>query len=170
MKTLKTLKTLKTVSILIIIFLSISCSKDDDSSSNALQSNTLSFKGSQIKFNSLIVDDAAPNNTSEYALSSLNDLSMVFYCKYLGTGVQDATVATVTYTADGINYYPVNNYPMLTVRGFINHSGVLYDFTSGQIKIKRTANGDQTIEISNLKLKAGADEQTLNGTINLPKS
>ena len=99
---------------------------------------------------------------------------MVFYCKYLdviGTDpLQTSADGIVTYTADAVNYNPVNNYPALTVRGYVNYENQQYFTNSGQIKIKRNASGNQTFEFVNLKFKVGTEEQLLNGTINLPKS
>lgn len=161
---------MKTLSILMFLLFAMSCSKDDNKGNeNAPQPNTLTFKGNPVTFNSLEIDDNAPNNTTFYLITTLNNLNIQFYCKYLGTGSQPNTVGEVTYTSDGVNFEPVNNYPNLTFRGYMNES-TLYNFISGQVKIKRNAAGNQAIEFVNLKLKAGDDEQTLNGTINLPKS
>ena len=159
-----------TLAILMLALFSMSCSKNDDSNKPAsIAANTLTFKGKSIVFNSLSVDDAASNGTSEYIFTTLSDLSLVFYCKYLST-VQGSSVGTVTYTTDAVDFQPVNNYPQLTIRGYINFDNLLYKTISGQVKIKRNATGNQSIEFVNLKLKAGTDEQLLNGTINLPKS
>jgi hypothetical protein len=167
---------MKTIKPLIVIFvlsiLSASCSKDDGPSATA--ENTLTFKEKPVTFNGLSIDDTAPNRTSEYIFTTSSGLSMVFYCKYLdyaGTDPrQESADGIVTYTADAVNYLPVDDYPPLTVRGYINFNNQQYLTTSGQVKIKRNDTGNQTFEFVNLKFKAGKDEQLLNGTINLPKS
>ena len=161
------------IAVLMLTLFSISCSKDEDSNKPAaiaaVQPNTLDFKGNPIVFNGLSIDDDASNGYSEYILTTLSNLSMVFYCKYIGNGLQGSNVGTVTYTTDAINYFPVNNYPQLCVRGYINYQGSVYETYSGQIKIKRNATGNQTIEFVNLTLRS-LDGGTLNGTINLPKN
>ena len=170
---MKTLKT--TIAILALSILTFSCSKDDETPAvNAPAANTLTFKGKPITFNGLSIDDAAPNRTSEYIFTTSSGLSMVFYCKYLdviGTDpLQTSADGIVTYTADAVNYNPVNNYPALTVRGYVNYENLQYFTNSGSIKIKRNDSGNQTFEFVNLKFKVGTEEQLLNGTINLPKS
>ncbi len=164
------MKTLVKISLITLLFLTISCSKADDSASSLVPPNTLTFKGNPINFNALSIDDDAPNATTFYLITSLNNLNIQFYCKYLGSAIQPNTVGVVTYTADGVNFQPVSYYPNLVVRGYINDAGVLYNFISGEIKVKRNAAGQQSIEFVNLKLQAGAEVQTLSGTINLPKS
>lgn len=114
------MKTFKVTIPILVITLLLSCSKDD-SGNNAAAENTLSFKGNPITFNSLSIDDEAPNNTSEYIFTTTSGLSMVFYCKYIGTGIQNGSIGTVTYTTYEVDYQPVNNYPQLTVRGYINY-------------------------------------------------
>ena len=164
-----------TISILLLSIFTISCSKKDDAPAVvAPDANTFTFKGSQITFNSITVDDAAPNRTSEYIFTTTSGVSMTFYCKYLdvlGTDPRQSSAdGIVTYTADAVNYNPVNNYPPLTVRGYLNDQWAQYNTNSGQVKIKRNDTGDQIFEFVNFKVKAGNDEQLLNGTINLPKS
>ena len=170
---MKTLKT--TIAILALSILTFSCSKNDDTQLASIPAaNTLTFKGKPITFSGLSVNDAAPYRTSEYTFTTVSGLSMVFYCKYLdviGTDpLQTSADGIVTYTADAVNYNPVNNYPALTVRGYVNYENLQYYTNSGQVKIKRNDSGNQTIEFVNLKFKVGTEEQLLNGTINLPKS
>jgi hypothetical protein len=148
-----------------------SCSKDDETTSNtALAANTLTFKGNPITFNGVSIDD--DNLIQEYIFTTASNLSMVLYCRFIPNTIQNGNSYLSTYTADAVLYLPVNNYPTLTVRGYINYQGKHYRTNSGQVKIKRNDTGNQTFEFVNLKLKdeAGTDEQTLNGTINLPKN
>lgn len=165
---MKTLR--KTLTIFALITILFSCSKDDSSSASSVTApNTLMFKGNAITFNSLTIDEG-PNKTLEFTLTTISNLSMVFYCKYINNVLQDDQMSVITYAADNVNYFPVSYYPNLTARGFINYDNLLFFTTSGNIKIKLNAQGDQSIEFVNLKLKAGSDEQILNGIINLPKS
>lgn len=169
------MKTIKTIFAFLTLSLLFSCNKDDNApASTTLPANTLLYKGNPITFNGLSVDDAAPNRTSEYIFTTSSEVSIVLYCKYIdvvGTDpIQVSADGTVTYTADAVNYLPVNNYPELTVRGYLNDGWAQYFTTSGQVKIKRNDTGDQTFEFINFKVKAGNDEQVLNGIINLPKN
>lgn len=168
------MKTFKILLLASLFLLLISCNKDDDENATNNAENTLIFKGNPITFNGLSVDDSALNSTSEYIFTTSSGLSMVFYCKYLnvvGTDPrQESADGIVTYSADAVNYSPVNNYPELTVRGYINYDNLQYYTNSGQVKIKRNDTGNQTFEFVNFKVKVGTEEQLLNGTINLPKS
>lgn len=170
------MKTIKsTIAILAVLIFMMSCSKEDQTPApTAPVANTLNFKGSPITFNGLSVDDAALNRTSQYIFTTVSNLSMVFYCKYLdvaGTDPrQSGSDGVITYNADAVDYYPVNNYPALTVRGYINYEDKTYKTIAGQVKIKRNDIGNQTIEFTNFKVKIGTEEQLLNGTINLPKN
>ena len=161
-----------TIAILMLTLFSSSCSKDDDSNkpAAAVQPNTLTFKGNAIVFNGISINDDTTTKTTEYILTTLSNLSMVFYCKYIGTTLQGNNIGSVTYTTDAVDFQPVNNYPQLSVRGYVNFETSQYKTFSGQIKIKRNTTGNQTIEFVNLKVKSGTEEQILNGTINLPKS
>ena len=170
---MKTIKT--TIAILLLSIFTMSCSKNDDTPTvSAPPANTLTFKSKAITFNGLSIDDEAPNRTSQYTFTTTSGLSMVFYCKYIdivGTDPrQESADGIVSYNADAINFFPVNNYPELTVRGYVNYENLQYLTTFGQVKIKRNNTGNQTFEFVNLKFKVGNDEQLLNGTINLPKS
>ena len=162
---------MKTVTILIIVsvFLcTISCNKDDDKQSVG-SDNTITFVGQEVTFNSLSINEG-PNFTTEYILTTDDGLSMVFYAKYLGNTVQNNSTGIVTYEADDINFQPVNNYPNLTVRGYINYDGNQYLTNSGQVKIKLNENGNQNIEFDNLELTAWNEQEFVSGEINLPKS
>ena len=165
---------LKKIVILSVLAFTISCSKDGDENASNNVPNTLIFKGNPITFNGLSVDDSALNSTSEYIFTTSSGLSMVFYCKYLNVvgpdPRQESADGIVTYSADAVNYSPVNNYPELSVRGYINYDNLQYFSNSGQVKIKRNDTGNQTFEFVNFKVKVGTEEQLLNGTINLPKS
>ena len=164
-------KSLFIFGLVFLLSLEVSCSKDDSTETPILpQANTLIFKENQIVFNGLTIDDQASNNTSEYILTTESNLSMVFYCKYLNNTIQPNSAGLVTYATDAVNYFPVNNYSNLKVRGYVNYQNSQYFTDSGEIKIKRNEAGNQIIEFLNLKVRAGNDIQTLNGTINLPKS
>ena len=157
-----------TFAILFLLTVTLSCNKDDSDDQSTAAENTLTFKGAPITFNSLTINEG-PNATSEVILTSTSNFSMIFYCKYMGNEVQTNLMDAVTYTADATNYLPVNNYPDLTVRGYVN-SDNQYVTTSGEVKIKLNDIGNQNIEFINLKLNTDSEEQTLNGSINLPKS
>ena len=171
------MKTLQSKLLVLLLSTSLLCCKKDDavkSTPTAAVPNTITFKGNNITFNGLSIDSEYPDSTSEYIFSTLSNLSMVLYCKYINVVGPDPAQASadgiVTYNADEADYFPVNNYPELTVRGYINYDGLLYKSVSGSIKIKRNDLGNQTFQFENLKFKVGDEEQLLNGTINLTKS
>ena len=166
---MKTITT--TIAILVLSIFTISCSKNDDTPTvSAPVANTLTFKGNPITFNGLSIDDESSNFTTEYIFTTVSNLSMVFYCKLLAGVRQTNEMGTQTFTADAVDYLPVNNYPNTTVRGYVNYENKTYKTVSGQVKIKRNATGNQTIELINFKVKVGNEEGMLNGTINLPKN
>ncbi len=166
------MKTIKsTIAILAVLIFMMSCSKDDETPApTAPVANTLNFKGNPITFNGLSIDDDSNNFTTQYIFTTVSNLSMVFYCKLLPGVRQTNEMGEQTFTADAVDYFPVNNYPNTTVRGYINYEDKTYKTIAGQVKIKRNTTGNQTIEFTNFKVKIGIEEQVLNGTINLPKN
>lgn len=171
------MKTLQSKLLVLLLSTSLMCCKKDDEVKPTLTAavpNTLTFKGNNITFNGLSIDDDASTATSEYIFTTISNLSMVLYCKYIDVvftdPLQTSADGIVTYNADEVDYFPVNNYPELTVRGYINYDGLLYKSVSGSVKIKRNDTGNQTFQFENLKFKVGNEEQLLNGTINLTKS
>ena len=125
-------------------------------------SNLLTFKGNNVTFNRLSIDDKYPYSTSEYIFTTFSNLGMAHYCRYtdvVGTDLVQANVhGIVIYNADKVDNFPVNNYPEHTVRGYVNSDGLSHKTVSGSVKIKRNDTGNQAFQFENLKFKVSDQE------------
>ena len=159
---------------IILAFGLFSCKKEVKPTSTAFKKSILTFKGNNVTFNSLSIDDKYSNSFSEYIFATLSGLKLVFYCKYIdvfGTDLVQVRVhGFVTYNIDEVDYFPVNNYPELRVRGCLNYDCLSHKTAAVYVKIKRNDSENQNFQFENLKFKVGDQEQLLNGTINLVKS